>query len=567
MFCKLPPVFGRLNHKALLYPNFSTFTYFYCSSSFFPTCTLSDTKFIDNILNDFTVNNQPSTSIKKNSYERLEKFLHQSKETKQYDKILYLISKLESNDIPITYTKKILTILITTFENFHKKDYLLKYLKIGEDSLMSDRTNCDQQLITSMMHAYSTLGKDNKISELYKKLNELNIQPDNVMFTFLINHFSRKNKLQLAIFYFNELVNHNKLANINSINQLLHCLNKNYTEDDTIAVEIEKIFQFCKKNTIKPTIITYNYIMNTYAYLRKYNFVIKYFHLLIEEGLTPDQYTFTTLIYSSISTSDLKSTTNLFNEAEKLGYIISPGLNTLIDKLSKAPENWVKLEFLFNLILNSKYQLNLIICNSMMNVCKILNKIEFVDKILEKLDVFKPDVTTYNTILATLGKSNSTEQMEFIYSKFIKSNFIPTIHTFGPLIFTFGKLNDIDKVLFYYSQLKSFGVKPTIEILDFMIKFFGRNKQLENVKDIFNQFSQFNIKPNVNIYNSLMVAYCNCKENAAVPKIYNEMKLNGVQPDKFTHSLLKNNNTRTLIEKNKKIAAQQDQKIECVNLK
>lgn len=544
-------VFVRLYPKSIL----TNFTSSYCSSSFKPVpLPAKQVIEIDSIIDNYVSSNSLNAPIKNNSHEILEKFLQQSKESKQYNKILYLLSKLESNNIPILYTKKILTILISSFENFHNKDYLLKYLTIGEEKLNTVQIQYDQQLITSIMHAYSILDNDHKINELYTKLKTLNIEPDHVMFTFLIYHFSRKNNLKQVLFYFDELNNSNQLVQINSINQLLQCLNKHYIEGETIATALEKISQYCKKKSIKPTIFTYNLMMSTYSYIGKFNFVIKYFHLLIEDGLTPDQLTFSTLIFSSISNSDLKSTENLFNEAEKLGYIITPGLNTMIDKLSNSPDNWVKLEFLFNLILKSKYQLNVIICNAMINICKLLNKFEFVDKILEKLDQFKPDVTTYNTMLATFGKSNSLEQMEFIYKKFIKSNFVPTIHTFGPLIFTFGKLNNTEKVLYYYSQLKSYSIKPSIELLDFMIKVFGRNNQLENVKEIFNQFSQFNITPNVNVYNSLLIAYCNCKENSAVPQLYQEMKSAGIQPNKFTHSVLKNNSARAIQEREKKIA-------------
>ncbi|KAG9443330.1 hypothetical protein H6P81_014670 [Aristolochia fimbriata] len=116
----------------------------------------------------------------------------------------------------------------------------------------------------------------------------------------------------------------------------------------------------------------------------------------------------------------------------------------------------------------------------------------------------KPDVVTYNTVLAVLGKMKLVDQMLQEFNSMALAGHAADIITYNTLINSLQKIGRLDLSLNLMREMLEKGIEPDLRTYTALIEGFGRLGNVEEAMKIFSEMKRKKVCPSIYVYRGLV---------------------------------------------------------------
>ncbi|KAJ3668980.1 hypothetical protein LUZ60_010930 [Juncus effusus] len=274
-------------------------------------------------------------------------------------------------------------------------------------------------------------------------------------------------------------------------------------------------------------------ILTTFSRHNRHRDVISMFSQLLATDIKPNEFTFSTVLHSTIAICDLKLGNQIHGRVKKMGLcsnlFVGNSLLNLYAKLGCVQEAESTFEDIYEpnvvtyTILISGYFKNKMFCEAH----------KLFDKMPER------NVVSWNSMIGRSSQMGFNEEAVNYFVKMIKEGFYPDEFTF-PSVFT-ASANitalGIGK-MFHACAIKYLGSKiNNIFVANSLINFYAKCGNLDDSILIFDKLKERD--RNTVTWNSLICGYAQNGKGKEAIKIYEKMRDLGVKTDEITlHALL-----------------------------
>ncbi|GFP89547.1 pentatricopeptide repeat-containing protein at1g11900 [Phtheirospermum japonicum] len=116
----------------------------------------------------------------------------------------------------------------------------------------------------------------------------------------------------------------------------------------------------------------------------------------------------------------------------------------------------------------------------------------------------KPDLVTYNTVLAILGRLGRVDDMLRVFECMKTVDLIPDIVTYNTVLNSLRKMGKIDLCLLYFKEMSEKGIQPDSMTYKALIESLGRSGHIDEALKLFDEMKRKGIDPSVHIYQALI---------------------------------------------------------------
>lgn len=116
----------------------------------------------------------------------------------------------------------------------------------------------------------------------------------------------------------------------------------------------------------------------------------------------------------------------------------------------------------------------------------------------------KPDLVTYNTVLAILGRLGRVDNMMRVFAAMETVHLVPDIVTYNTILNSLMKMGRLDLCLVYFREMTERGIQPDLLSFKALIESLGRSGNIDEALNIFDEMKHMGIQPSVHIYRALI---------------------------------------------------------------
>ncbi|XP_068668343.1 pentatricopeptide repeat-containing protein At1g11900-like [Aristolochia californica] len=116
----------------------------------------------------------------------------------------------------------------------------------------------------------------------------------------------------------------------------------------------------------------------------------------------------------------------------------------------------------------------------------------------------KPDVVTYNTVLAVLGKMKRVNQMLQKFDSMVLAGHAADVVTYNTLINSLQKVGRLGLCLNLMREMLEKGIEPDLRTYTALIEGFGRLGNVEEALKVFTEMKRRKIRPSIYVYRGLI---------------------------------------------------------------
>jgi pentatricopeptide repeat protein len=198
-------------------------------------------------------------------------------------------------------------------KNFKKLFSIYEEIKAKSESENSIQPN----IITysTVIKGFSKSGDLNKVKQLYSFLKDNNYELDEVLFNTVADSFARAGDLDSV----NSVLEDMKKYNVKKTAIIYSILIK-MSKDEQKA---QRLFEEMEKEGIKPSLVTYTTLMQTYIKNKKLNLALKVFEEIKQKGFKPDQVTYNFIINGCAFNQKLEKAIEILIESINIGIKIN----------------------------------------------------------------------------------------------------------------------------------------------------------------------------------------------------------------------------------------------------
>ena len=349
-----------------------------------------------------------------------------------------------------------------------------------------------------------------------------------VSFGIFLKYLCKNDHLDLALYYFDQMVAKKMLKDEIIFNLILNGCSKKGDFDN-----LYRVYDTMLNNNIKPTNITMNTLIDAFIRNDEINKAWEIFTKMLTNEIAPDNFTLSTL-FRGIKTMDdydyLIKGINLVKERrDRIDIIL---INVLLDACIKLKDGKDFLE-LFDDLINGKFS-------------NVINN-SFDNSAQKK--IIKPDLITYNTYIKGCTQLKLFDKIDYVFEHLINNNDInitPNDVTFNSLIDAYMRQNNINKVFLLITKMKEFHIKPDNFTYTTIIKGLNKDSFSSNSPNSINKMSELDLafqlfekvkqisKPDEILYNCIMDACLRFNQVDKMLELYKEMLDNGISLSSVT---------------------------------
>lgn len=116
----------------------------------------------------------------------------------------------------------------------------------------------------------------------------------------------------------------------------------------------------------------------------------------------------------------------------------------------------------------------------------------------------RPDLVTYNTILAILGRLGKLDDMLRVFASMREVGLVPDIFTYNTILNSLRKMGRLDLCLVHFKEMTGRGIRPDLLTFKALIESLGRSGNIEEALKIFEEMKYRQIHPSIPIYRALI---------------------------------------------------------------
>ncbi|KAH6827129.1 hypothetical protein C2S53_010501 [Perilla frutescens var. hirtella] len=116
----------------------------------------------------------------------------------------------------------------------------------------------------------------------------------------------------------------------------------------------------------------------------------------------------------------------------------------------------------------------------------------------------RPDLVTYNTVLAILGRLGQVDDMLSVFASMKTVDVIPDIFTYNTVLNSLRKMGRLDLFMVHFKEMTERGIRPDLLTFKALIESLGRSGNIEEALKVFEEMKYRQIHPSIPIYRALI---------------------------------------------------------------
>lgn len=242
-------------------------------------------------------------------------------------------------------------------------------------------------------------------------------------------------------------------------------------------------------------------------------------------NLVPDEILYNCLLDACVSTKKLDKALELFSEMPKHDEI---SYNTLIKGFSQSKQLEKATEML-ETMKKSGLRPNEVTYNSIIDTCIRCNQSGLAWDYFEEMESFdlSPDNFTYSTLVKGI-KAENTQELYRTFRILDRGRVAPDEILFNCLIDACVRVGDVKKAVDVFIQMKDSSIEPSSVTYGIMIKAYGQANMLQRALDSFKEMKSKHLKANDVTYGCLLDACVKSGEITMAQDIFASMQSEGI---------------------------------------
>ncbi|KAL2930060.1 hypothetical protein RDABS01_035470 [Bienertia sinuspersici] len=286
--------------------------------------------------------------------------------------------------------------------------------------------------------------------------------------------------------------------------------------------EAVRVFRKMEDVGCKPTLVTYNVILNVYGKMgMPWIKITEIMDNMKRDGIAPDLYTYNTLISCCRRGSLYEEAAKTFEEMKLAGFVPDKvTYNVLLDVCGKSRRPKEAIEVLQEMETHGGGLLD--------------EAMELKAQMVKR--GIKPDVFTYTTLFSGFEKAGKDECAMKVFKEMRNTGCKPNICTFNALIKMHGNRKKFSEMMQTFEDMKRCKCSPDIVTWNSLLAVFGQSGMDAEVSILFSEMKRSGFVPERDTFNTLISAYSRCGSFNQSMAIYKMMLEAGVIPDLSTYN-------------------------------
>ena len=345
----------------------------------------------------------------------------------------------------VTYTS--LLSAYTHANRFDDAERIITLLR--HENLLGDAICC-----ASLLFAYGKAGKIDKMRNLFTSLLENGFPPELPLFHALISGYATVNDVQNIESVIKNMKNYNLKPTVFAYNTLFDC----YVSLKDLGSMYEKLSEMIDIHHIAPNYFTFHTLLNCFCNYPNYSHPVSFVCSLIDEYSTERSLPFYTSLFKALCAVD--ESQKLFVYFEKLLQEgLTPNIYTFNSILSAASKSYTsdEIENILMVMNEKKIEYDQYTYNILIEFYCKNGKLVAANNLMKDMQKkgLKPDITTFNSFLKFYSRTSNTENMIKIYEKVKELNIFPNKITYHLLLSNLQRIGDTKFMMQIFEELKN----------------------------------------------------------------------------------------------------------------
>ncbi|EPS66849.1 hypothetical protein M569_07924, partial [Genlisea aurea] len=300
-----------------------------------------------------------------------------------------------------------------------------------------------------------------------------------------------------------------------------------------------------------PSVLSYNAVLEAIfrnSSCRNVDSARCVFHEMMENGISPNVYTYNVLIRGLCANKEMNQGLSLFEQMEKRGVLPNVvTFNTVIDAYCKS-RNIDQAYGLLKQMWERNLEPNVITYNVIINgLCKE-GRIKETDDVLVDMKAkgLAPNEITYNTLVDGYCKEGNFHQALALHAEMVKNGLSPNVVTYTCLINSLCKAGNLQRAMDYFNQMAVRGLKPNEKTYTTLIDGFSQQGFMDEAYGLVEEMISKGFSPSIVTYNALINGHCQLGRVDEGLNVIQTMTSRGVFPDVVSYSSIINGYCRNL---------------------
>ncbi|KAL3585102.1 hypothetical protein D5086_011969 [Populus alba] len=306
----------------------------------------------------------------------------------------------------------------------------------------------------------------------------------------------------------------------------------NMSNPDTALLALKYFQERLKFNR---EVVVYNVTLKVFRKGRDLDKAEKLFDEMLERGVKPDNFTFSTIISCARLCNLADKAVEWFEKMPSFG--LEPDdvtFSTMIDSYGRAG-NVEKALSLYDRARTGEWRLDATTFSTLIRIYKVAGNFDGCLNVYEEMKALgvKPNLVTYNILLDAMGRAKRPWQVKKFFQDIIDNGLSPSFVTYAALLHAYGRARYGDDAFKIYKEMKEKGLGLNVVLYNSILAMCADLGHVDKAVEIFEDMKSSGIKPDSWTFSSMITIFSCCGKVSEAENTLNEMFEAGFQPNIF----------------------------------
>ncbi|CAI8597977.1 unnamed protein product [Vicia faba] len=290
-----------------------------------------------------------------------------------------------------------------------------------------------------------------------------------------------------------------------------------------------------------PSLSAYNVVLRNVLRAKQWQFAHGLFDEMRQKGLSPDKYTYSTLITYFSKQGLFDSSFFWLQQMERDRISGDLVLYSNLIELSRKMCDYSKAISIFNTCkASAKFVPDLIVYNTMISVfgkAKLFQEARLLIQEMRDNGV-SPNTFSYSTLLALYVDNQKFVEALSLFAEMNEVKCPIDLTTCNIMIDVYGQVQMIKEADGFFWGMTKMGIEPNVVTYNTILRVYGEAELFGEAVHLFSLMQRKGIPQNVVTYNTMISIYGKSLEDEKATNLIQEMQSRGIQPNAITYSTI-----------------------------
>ncbi|OIW14693.1 hypothetical protein TanjilG_33035 [Lupinus angustifolius] len=294
------------------------------------------------------------------------------------------------------------------------------------------------------------------------------------------------------------------------------------------------------KARYSPSLFAFNVVIRNVLRAKQWQLAHGLFDEMRQLGLSPDRYTYSTLITYFGKHGLFDSSLFWLQQMEQDNVPGDLVLYSNLIELSRKLCDYSKAISIFMRLKSSGITPDLVAYNSMINVfgkAKLFREARLLLHEMRENGV-QPDTVSYSTLLTMYVENHKFVEALSMFSEMNEGKCSPDLTTCNIMIDVYGQLDMAKEADRLFWSMRKIGIEPSVVSYNTLLRVYGEAELFGEAIQLFRLMQKKSIQQNVVTYNTMIKIYGKSLEHEKATNLIQEMQNRGIEPNSITYSTI-----------------------------